>query len=60
MDRQQQQQQNRTNQCNPNNPVTGPGRSRGYRGTGDAKDLNNHSRQNNPQDPKSNVPHQRK
>jgi len=42
---------NRANQCNPNNPATGPGRDAGYKGTADKPDLNNHGNQTNPNNP---------
>ncbi|GFG31563.1 hypothetical protein Cfor_01501 [Coptotermes formosanus] len=45
-------QDNRTNQCNPTHTPTGPGHQSGYGGSGTKADLDNHSRQKNPQDPK--------
>nr|ADE27969.1 hypothetical protein [Nylanderia nr. pubens LZ-2010] len=44
-------QANRTNQCNPNNPRTGPGHTAGYQGAGTKTDLDNHANQMNPNNP---------
>ncbi|GLH07860.1 Uncharacterized protein GBIM_13264 [Gryllus bimaculatus] len=44
-------QDNRTNQCNPNHSPTGPGHKSGYQGTGTKADLDNHSKQLNPNNP---------
>ncbi|KAK7791146.1 hypothetical protein R5R35_008578 [Gryllus longicercus] len=45
-------QGNRTNQCNPNHSRTGPGHNAGYHGTSTRADLNNHSNQMNPNNPR--------
>lgn len=44
-------QANRTNQCNPNHSPTGPGHKAGYTGDGSKADLDNHSKQLNPNNP---------
>lgn len=43
---------NRRDQCNPKHTPSGPGHDAGYHGTGTKDDLDNHSRQGNPQDAK--------
>ncbi|KYN01940.1 hypothetical protein ALC62_07243 [Cyphomyrmex costatus] len=43
---------NRTNQCNPNHKPTGPGHKAGYQGSGTKADLDNHSQQLDPKNPK--------
>lgn len=40
-------QDNRANQKNTNHPSSGDGVQRGYKGTGDEADLDNHSQQKN-------------
>lgn len=42
---------NRTNQSNPTHSPTGPGHQAGYTGTGTKSDLDNHSKQMNPNNP---------
>lgn len=44
-------QANRTKQCNPTHTPTGPGHEAGYKGTGTKADLDNHSKQLNPNNP---------
>lgn len=52
MDRSSAAQNNRTDQCNKDDPKSGPGRPHAYQGKGDKDDLDNHSRQ---MDPKSKL-----
>ncbi|XP_011701471.1 PREDICTED: uncharacterized protein LOC105458105 [Wasmannia auropunctata] len=42
---------NRTKQCNPTHTPTGPGHTTEYKGTGTKEDLDNHSKQLNPNNP---------
>lgn len=45
-------QSNRTKQCNPTHTPSGPGHNTGYGGAGTKADLDNHSKQLNPNNPK--------